>query len=439
MKHVERIVLIAAVVVSFGSCASTGNPTAEYPLTELKQDFTQFREIIENRTARLYTDRTELGELLDKAEEQIETEMTELEFYRILAPVVAGLRCGHSFLTVSEATEEEMRKNGHLFPLDVRILDGKLYVVADPHSVGLAPGTEILRINGRSSAALIESIAANMPTDGRDTGRPRYDAERWFASMYYAYIDTPEEFELQIMLPDQAAPSRITVPAIKDPSRVKTSMGVVHDTVDTPWSTAFTESHAYLKIPVFLYRDQKRYNAALEGFFSELSSRETEVLILDLRGNYGGAPSPTVELFQYLIDTPVPFFAEENPFYLAKWKRPVKPAANAFDGRLYLLMDEACFSMNSFLISLLKYHNIGTLVGAPSSGSYLCSDAARSKVLKNTGIRLRYSTDVFQTAVEGQRSGIGITPDIRVEWTIEDYLEGMDPVLSAALEEAGKE
>jgi C-terminal processing protease CtpA/Prc len=90
--------------------------------------------------------------------------------------------------------------------------------------------------------------------------------------------------------------------------------------------------------------------------------------------------------------------------------------------------------MNSFLLSLLKYHRIGTLIGTPSSGGYMCSDASREAVLKNTGLRLRYSTHAFKTAVEGQKPGIGIEPDILVEWSLEDYIVGNDPVLAAAVE-----
>lgn len=419
------------------SCASTGDPAATYSKAQLEEDYSQFRGVVEKRAAGLYTDRSRLQIMLDRAEEQIEEGMNEIEFYRLLAPAVAELRCGHTFLSVSEATEAEMRRRAHLFPLDVRILGGKLYVLDDPHGTGVLPGSEILTIDGRQASEAVAQITANMPTDGRDAGRPRYDTERWFAALYYSYIDQPAEFRLEIRYRDDRRVTRVTVPALKLPEKVKTSKGVVHDTVNSPWSTAFTDRYAYLKIPVFLYSDKKAYNTALEEFFDTLASCKPDRLILDLRGNYGGTPAPTVELFKYLIQEPTPFFAEENPFYLAKWKKPIKPAETAYHGELYILMDEACFSMNSFLISLLKYHEIGTLVGAPSSGSYICSDASRSTVLKNTGIRFRYSTAVFRTAVEGQESGIGIEPDIRVEWTLEDYLAGNDPVLAAALEDAG--
>jgi C-terminal processing protease CtpA/Prc len=66
----------------------------------------------------------------------------------------------------------------------------------------------------------------------------------------------------------------------------------------------------------------------------------------------------------------------------------------------------------------------------------MCSDASREAALKNTGLRLRYSTQVFKTAVEGQKAGVGIEPDILVEWGPEDYMSGDDPVLTAAVEAA---
>jgi len=89
--------------------------------------------------------------------------------------------------------------------------------------------------------------------------------------------------------------------------------------------------------------------------------------------------------------------------------------------------------MNSFLLSVLQYNEIGTLVGAPSSGSHACSDASKDAVFRNTGLRVTYSTQVFKTAVENQERGIGLEPDISVDWSFEDYLAGRDPVMEAAL------
>lgn len=407
-----------------------------YSTAALEEDFRQFRRIMEKKTAGLYTDRAELTRLLDEAEVSIVKPMSELEFYRLLAPVVAELRCGHSFLSVSESMEAFMRKRALYFPLQVRILENRLYVVDDPHGTGVAPGSEIVRINETSADEVISVITANIVTDGNDRGRPRYDTERWFSAMYYSFIDTADEFDLTVQSPAGEGTIELTVPAVRDPSLAKTTKGVMHDTADSPYSVSIENGYALMTVPTFNYSDPKQFKTFLEDSFTELAEKEVDTLILDLRGNYGGTPVPTVELFSYLIDGPIPFFAEENPFYLNKWKKPVEPAPQAFNGRLYVLMDEAGFSMNSFLLSLLEYHRIGTLIGTPSSGGYMCSDASREATLKNTGLRLRYSTQVFKTAVEGQKAGVGIEPDILVEWGLEDYMSGDDPVLTAAVEAA---
>jgi hypothetical protein len=419
-----------------------------YAPEDLRKDFRQFRTIMERRTLGLYTDRARLTALLDKAEtylsEPLARPMTELQFYRLLAPIVAELRCGHSFLSVSPGMEAHLRAEALFFPLDVRIFGDRLFVVEDGHGLGVPPGSEILELNGMAVPELIQRITSNVVTDGRDQGRPRRDAELWFASLYYSYVDTPAIHDLVLLLPgshpdpDQSGvPVSKTIPAVRDARLAKIAQAIVYDTVGAPYSSTIKTDHAVLTVPTFAYRKPKAYYAFLDDFFTELADRQLDTLILDLRGNYGGSPAPTAELLKYLIDEPTPFFARNNPIYLAPWKKPVKPAAEAFRGTLYVLVDEAAFSMNSFLISLLRHHDIGTLVGSSTAGSWACSDAAMAATLKATGLRLKYSTQAFYTAVQGQDAGIGIAPDVPVTWTLEDHLEGRDPVLAAALVLAG--
>jgi hypothetical protein len=409
----------------------------QYSPEELRKDFRQLRTIMERKTVGLYTDRARLTAMLDDAEATLTEPMTELQFYRLLAPIVAELRCGHSFLSVSAGMEAHLRAEALFFPLGVRIFGDRLFVVEDGHGLGVAPGSEILGLNGMAAAELIQHITANVVTDGFDQGRPRRDAELWFAALYYSYVDTPASFVLELLPPRSGLGTELAVtleiPAVRDPHLAKIAQAIVYDTVGAPFSSVFKADHAVLNVPTFSYRNPRPYYAFLKDFFTELSARQLDTLILDLRGNYGGSPAPTAELFQYLIDEPIPFFAKNNPIYLAPWKKPVKPAPEAFHGTLYVLVDEAAFSMNSFLISLLRHHGIGTLVGSATAGSWACSDAAREATLKATGLRLKYSTQAFHTAVQGQESGIGIAPDVPVAWTLEDHLAGRDPVLAAAL------
>ncbi|HAE21233.1 MAG TPA: hypothetical protein DCG47_02775 [Spirochaetaceae bacterium] len=414
---------------------------ALYETDRLKADFKQFRRIMEGRTARLYTDRARLSAMLDEAEARLGSPMDELGFLRLLSPIVADLRCGHSFLSISAELERQLRAGTPLFPLGVRIFGDRLFVIADSYGRGIAPGSEILAINGRPASDIIALLMSNMTTDGRDQGRPRYDAERWFASLYYTYMDSSESFDMLLLgltgATEGEGPVARTIAGQRDQALVKLAEGVIHDTTNAPYSKAYFPGYALLKIPSFSYSRPKAYEEFLKDFFAGLKSRGTGTLILDLRGNYGGSPAPTAALFRYLIGDPKPFFAPDNPVYLAPWKKEQKPYPEAFGGRLIVLMDEAGFSMNGFLLSLLKYHGIGTLIGARSAGGFACSDASLLTTLRNTGLRLRYSTQAFSVAVEGQAAGIGVEPDLSVEWTLKDYLAKRDPVMEAALRAAG--
>ncbi len=444
MKYTKKTIIFAMLAILLVSCGSINQKRSSMGKSndrileaeELKRDFGQMRSILERDAIGLFSDKAKLTTLLDGISSQLEQPLTEIQFYRMLTPAVAALRCGHSFLSISEDAEVYLRNEALFFPLDIRIFGEDLFVIGDPFRTGVIPGTQILSVNGMSSRDIISRICGSMSTDGRDLGRPRYDAERWFASMYYTYIDSPDSFDLGINPPGSETASTVRVPAVRDSSRAKTAKGISHDTLGMPYSRSFHDGYAILKIPNFSYPNMKAYGDFLKEFFSETVTRRIGTLILDLRGNYGGSPTPTMELFKYIIAKPIPFFSQENPFYLAPWKKPIKPSALAFGGKLFVLMDEAGSSMNGFLLSLLKYHGIGTLVGAQSAGGYECSDASRDAVLRNSGLRIRYSTQVFRTAVTNQESGIGVEPDIRVDWTLDDYLSGRDPVLDAALSEA---
>jgi len=439
---IAKMAATLAVALALGSCASqigVGAYDAQTRFTpeELRGDFRRFRHALENEAIGLYADHRRLGSMLDEAESGLVEPMTELEFFRRLSPLVAELHCGHSSLSLSKRAERRMRKEGLFFPLELRIYGERLFVIKDRYATGIALGSEILAINEKPAAEIIDAILSRMTSDGKDRGRLRYDAERHFAAMYQGYIDAPERFALRLRRPGELLDRLEEVQAVQDPALATTPLAIMRDTLNAPYGGTIGESHAILVIPCFGISDTKAYASWLEGFFEELKEKKIPSLILDLRGNYGGSPEPTVELFKYLIDRPLPFFAEDNPIYLAPWKTATKPSPSRFSGSLYVLMDEAGFSMNGFLLSLLKYHKIGTLIGAASSGGYRCSDASRETTLPATGLRLIYSTRAFSVAVEGQESGVGVAPDIAVSPTLEDWISGRDPVLETALSLAG--
>ena len=456
MTNLKNFLIVATVALILSNCATPGSSEAEsahlapslarlYSSEELGRDLKQFRRIVEQKAIGLYADRAALSRALEEAERVVaRSPLDEVAFYRLLAPALAALRCGHSFLDPSPAAEARMRAEGRFFPLSVRSLDGQLYTIADLYGTGVPPGSELVSINEWPAAELFDHIAARLSTDGSDTGRPRYDAERWFAAMLYLFIGEFDSFDIEYLPP--AVPStdgtllrnaaRKSIAAVRDPALAKIPSAVIFDTVGSQPDHSFRDGYAYLRIPIFATANQKAFEAYLADFFTELRVRNYDVLILDLRGNYGGTPAPTAALFRYLIDRPLPFFGPGH-LLLLPWRVAQKPEPARFGGQLYVLMDEAGFSMNGFLLALLKYHTIGTLVGSPSSGGYRCSDSSVNEQLRVTGLRVRYSTAAYEVAVRDMPSGIGVTPDLAVQPTLEDLVSGHDYALAAALSTAG--
>ncbi len=156
-------------------------------------------------------------------------------------------------------------------------------------------------------------------------------------------------------------------------------------------------------------------------------------IILDLRGNEGGDPNCGNNLLSYLIPKPFIYFNPRQSWGYKSLNQLTNPATNNFNGNLLILIDGGCFSTTPHVASLLKYYKVGKFIGQETGGGYSCNSNPGWSTLKNTHIQVGVSESIYSTMVTGQEIGKGIVPDYLVSWTVEDYLNGRDPVMSMAL------
>lgn len=424
-----------SIAVANGPDESVSNPSIEqktYPLSQLQEDFRQFRKIIEKSHPKLYVDPQELSELFAAQYKLLRDQMTELEFYRVLSPLVGSLRCGHTNLTVSKAYEDYLRKNGKFLPVLIRIINDRAYILQDLSGQGIPAGAEILMINGKKSSEIISLLLPNLTADGYNTSKKYYLMNNCFNGFYHYFIDNATQFTLLYRTEDDQTFTK-TLAGINNQEMQMTTMSIYYPRGNSLYSSAFMEDYALLSIKSFSLRNKEKYRAFIDGFFQELAAKDISHLILDLRDNWGGSPYYASYLLSYLISSPVPYFAEA-PFYYNKYKKPLKPAEHRFTGRLYILINGASFSTTGHLCSLLKSHEIGVFIGEESGGSYLCTDASINVTLRHTKLRLHCSTTAFATAVSDLPPGKGIIPDYRITPTLQDYLEGTDPQMKLAIQ-----
>ncbi|MCF3650129.1 S41 family peptidase [Synoicihabitans lomoniglobus] len=409
----------------------------EYPTftrSQLEADFDQFRSVIERRHPLLYADREELATAYPAQRALLREGMSEIEFMRVLAPLLRALNCGHSSLSLAASTENATMADRRYVPFDPRIIDDRLWVVNAPGDSPLTFGAEIVAINGRAWAQIRALLYDRLPADGQNITRKRHYLNYDFARAYNLAVEDMDTYTVTYVAPGSSVPVSVTLDGLS-PAAWSDLPGVWWAADLEVGLGEFRDDHAYLYIKTFNFYDpagRARFRDFVDAFFAELTERGVSKLVLDVRGNGGGDPYMGAHLLSYFLKAAVPYFAPDSALY-PDLKSPVLPQTHRFPGDLVTLIDGGVFSTNGHFVSLLKYHGIGTLVGEETGGSFATTSNNLTTSLGHTGLRFSYATDVFTTAVAGLTPGRGIMPDIVSYARLEDMAVGHDPQLATAL------
>jgi carboxyl-terminal processing protease len=162
-------------------------------------------------------------------------------------------------------------------------------------------------------------------------------------------------------------------------------------------------------------------------------------LIVDVRGN-GGGTTPG-QLIRALMDRPWRTWQEVTPQRIALFEaqgfppmqasrvsRPQPPSAEAYGGRLFLLVDRFCGSACEDFVMPFKDTGRAVIIGETtqgSSGNPYRIDLGFSMTLAVGAVRYTFPDG---TAFEG----VGIVPNIAIERKLSDIIAGHDVVLERA-------
>nr|WP_162840414.1 S41 family peptidase [Acetanaerobacterium elongatum] len=67
----------------------------------------------------------------------------------------------------------------------------------------------------------------------------------------------------------------------------------------------------------------------------------------------------------------------------------------SFVGNKTLIIDSGCFSTCGHFAAVFKANNLGYVLGEPTGGGAVCTDGATDTILRNTGIRLHCSQNMY--------------------------------------------
>jgi C-terminal processing protease CtpA/Prc len=167
-------------------------------------------------------------------------------------------------------------------------------------------------------------------------------------------------------------------------------------------------------------------------------ARKRKALILDLRGNGGGAESTMLRLVGGLFDRDLQV-GELRRRNEAKPLVAKTRGANAFKGQLVVLVDSDTGSAAEVLARVVQLEKRGTVIGDKTSGSVRRGRPYDHQV--GAGIVYAYGalvTDAELLLADGHSlEGVGVTPDELMLPRAADLASQKDPVLARAAELVG--
>jgi hypothetical protein len=395
--------------------------------------------------------------------------MTALEAYRVLAPAVARLECGHTALRPSRAIELRLADEP-LLPVEVAILGGKVYVARDFSEGGGLAGAEVLSINDAGIGGILKSMLAVVHGDGESATAGPYQLShgRGFARNLYLIAGLQSPFRLQYAIGGKTAEATINGLQLK-------AMRDAPAAGNATWRLLEGGSIGMLKIKAFDgMADGVPMGTFFGRVFTEIHEKGISRLILDVRDNGGGEDELGRKLFAYFADQPFRYYRdlivnklsfrffqyapnrEPLPDNVTEMVKPgadgkyhvvghpnwgmQQPAAPHFAGKVVVLMNGGSFSTTCEFLAMLHHHGGATFVGAETAGGYYgnTSGADVPVVLPNSKLVLPVQLVGYYMPIEGTAQGAhGIRPDHPVEYTIEDVVAGRDREMDVAMRVVG--
>jgi hypothetical protein len=397
--------------------------------------------------------------------------LTTEEFFRIVNPFVAQARCGHIKFMPWSKDFPFFYHVENVFPGIVRFeQSGRLLIIKS--GTKELPGNYIIEINGKPIDQIIAELKSQMMVDGFSQTAASAQIEQYFSAWYADFIQERDDFE--VVISDETGQSKkLDLKGISSKEWISLNEGT--DFLKTKNDLQFlTDSVAYLRLPVFYgQHGDKQFLSYLDSAFAEIQKKNAKELIIDLRDNEGGNDRLGEELFAHIARRPFPYYDRIEVKVKSKKQVPnyrnayfpkfiglahffirrddqgrllfkkhknlglQKARKNAFQGKVWFVMNGRSYSVTSEFLAVAKSENRGTFVGVESGGTYQGNNSGTFVIFKLPVTKLDLGIPVagYYNAVKPESElGRGILPNFSVLPDRKDLLENRDPVVPFILD-----
>src|SRR5579871_1345326 len=310
---IRRLVCVVLLGISALSCFSqTEHPSSAFiPGTLLKKDFLLLRDTLEKSHPGMYRYKTkkEIDHVFDSCYASIKDSMSMIGFYKLTRFAIASIEDGHSNCKLPEPVMNDFVSNAKVFPAMVLFINSRAYIFCCKQNAALT-GAEILSINGKPAAAIIQKMFSFIPSDAGITSRKNWELPEFFHLLYNALYGEQNHFDIDYRLPDRTeGKTRLQPDIIKN----------------IFCSNPFPRPKKYLELSYhpggiavlsiktffdgFLQQTGENFHAFLDSAFTDIKKKGTKKLLIDLRRNQGGNDANGALLYAYLTQKPFSYYA----------------------------------------------------------------------------------------------------------------------------------
>jgi len=232
----------------------------------------------------------------------------------------------------------------------------------------------------------------------------------------------------------------VVLQSILGPADTVVTLTITREGLEEPLDIAITR--AEIEIPVVeyqmlenniayidLYQFSANAGAEVQKALEELLPQNPLGVILDLRNNSGGYLDAAFDVTSLFID--------DGPIMVEEYGDGTTHTYDALGGAiapdipLVVLVNEGSASASEITAGAIQDRGRGTLVGMTTYGKGSVQNWIE---LQGDNGAIRVTVARWLTPDSRQINAVGLTPDVQVDYTQEDYDAGLDPQLDKAVE-----
>jgi C-terminal processing protease CtpA/Prc len=480
-----RFLYCIILVLLLGSCSVSKefSTSKKYVSGELIEDYNLFRNILEDAHPGLYwyTPKDSMDYYFNLGQSMLKDSMTEPRFRSVLSYVISKIRCGHTSVKPSKQYAKMTRRSSRFFPFVLKLWPDTAVITLNLNRKDsvLKRGMVITAIDNNPMNKIVDSLFQYLPADGYNlTHKYQTLSNRGvFGGIYSAIYGVKSAYQVEY-LDSLGVKRKATIPLyrVQDDSTLR----VVHmqlsrreakqQKLEENRSLQFDTTLNMAVMDLTTFTSGYRLPSFLKDSFKELRKRDTENLIIDLRGNGGGSVTNSNLLTKYIANSRfkiadslyaikrgsryskyrqhsftnwlfLRFFTSKKKdghyhFGYFERKRFKPKKRNHYNGTVYILTGGNTFSASTLFTQAVKHQENVVVVGEETGGGAYGNNAWLIPDVTLPHTKVRFRLPLFRLVVDKSlpKNGRGVLPEVEVEPTIDAIRKNVDFKKEKAIE-----